>query len=114
VVHQFIEALGGGSEFGRRVELISLVRQSPRLTVERMHSPCACNYLGVPQSRQCGESGDYVSLAAITTSTSGDILPTVRASGYGGDSAPAKTFFPKIFLTLTVIYSLSARIMASA
>jgi hypothetical protein len=79
-----------------------------------MHSPCACNYLGVPQSRQCGESGDYVSLAAITTSTSGDILPTVRASGYGGDSAPAKTFFPKIFLTLTVIYSLSARIMASA
>jgi hypothetical protein len=57
----------------------------------------------MPRLRQCGESGDYVSLAAITASTDGDILPTARPSGYGGDSAPAKTFFPEIFLTLTVI-----------
>jgi hypothetical protein len=49
-----------------------------------------------------------MSLAAITVSTSGDILPTTRASGYDGDSAPAKTFFPEIFLTLTIIYSVSA------
>jgi hypothetical protein len=68
----------------------------------------------MPQSRQCGESGDYVSLAVITASTGGDILPTTRASGYDSDLAPAKTFIPKIFLPLTDIYSLSARIVASA
>jgi hypothetical protein len=38
--HQFIEALSGNSEFGMRVELISLVRQSTRLAVERTRSPC--------------------------------------------------------------------------
>jgi hypothetical protein len=55
-----------------------------------------------------------VSLAALMASTGGDILPTARASGYGGDSALAKTFFHEIFLTLMVIYSLSARIVASS
>jgi hypothetical protein len=108
VGHQFIEALGDGSKFGRRVVLISLVRQSPRLPWSACVHLASVTISGMPQSRQCGESGDYVSLVAITASTGGDILPTARASGYDGDSAPAKTFFPEIFLTLTVIYSLLA------
>jgi hypothetical protein len=36
----------GGSEFGKRVELISLVRQLPRPAVERMRSSCDSHYLG--------------------------------------------------------------------
>jgi hypothetical protein len=114
VGHQFIGALGGGSEFGGEWSL------SPGWGNHRGSQWSACVHLAtatiskMPRSWQCGESGDYVSLAAITASTSGDILTTARASGYDGDSAPAKTFIPKIFLPLMVIYSLSARIVASA